>query len=678
MMRRTLVTIALGWSLFCSAQERPYASLQGDTLRIGNALVERTFLWNDGDVKTVALKDKRSGIERPVSNARPDFILGKGKGEGGTLEVKEVPSTALHPAYLLASVRYSLGSVAVRREYRVYDNVPAIACDTYLKGSISGDLMGKTASAGDHKNIESAADMASKAVSGAVLDHLALGPGHWRGKAVSFRDVTDWNNNLVSTESFLSYRKVGYKGNLLFVDDLLGGVFLLKEAPPPDVQPPYPRAELTPELGHFQMTGLGIRAEDVTPDVWIRLYGAVTGVYPGGECTALTAVRAYQKSIRTAEDMIMMNTWGDRSQDGRVSEAFCLQELEKAARLGITVFQIDDGWQSGRSPNSKKAGGSFKNIWDNPLYWTPDPDKYPRGLTPVVEKARELGMELGLWYNPSVQDDFADWEKDAAALIGLYRRYGIRIFKIDGLQIPGKKAEENLRRLFDKVLEETSGAVIFNLDATAGRRPGYNWFGEYGNIFLENRYTDWGNYYPYQTLRNLWMLSRYVPAERLQVEFLNLWRNADKYPAGDPYAPANYSFEYLMAITFAAQPLAWMEASNLPEVAFKAGPLLKAYASVMADFHAGVILPVGEEPSGRSWTGFQSLGGKGKGYLLVFRENHPSRKARIQTWLPSGAKVRLTPVAGSGRKTRIKVAEDGTIRLKLSKKNSFSLYQYTY
>ena len=38
---------------------------------------------------------------------------------------------------------------------------------------------------------------------------------------------------------------------------------------------------------------------------------------------------------------------------------------------------------------------------------------------------------------------------------------------------------------------------------------------EYGNIFLENRYTDWGNYFPYRTLRNLWQLSRYVPAERI-------------------------------------------------------------------------------------------------------------------------------------------------------------------
>ena len=677
MMRRTITVTLLFLGALCSAQERPYAFLQGDTLRLGNALVERTFLWNDGDLKTIAIKDKAAGIVRPVGNSRPDFILGRMHGEGGVLEVREEPSTALQPSYLIAGVRYTLGSVEVRRNFRIYADVPAIACDTYLRGSLSGDLAGKAASAGDHKNIESTADMASKAVSGAVLDHLALGPGHWRGKAVNFRDVTDWNNNLVSEEEFISYRKVGYKGNLLFVNDADGGIFFLKEAPCPDVQPAYPGNDFTSDFGHFQITGLGIKAEDVSPDGWIRLYGAVTGVYSGGEKEAMTALRAYQKTIRASEDMIMMNTWGDRSQDSKVNEAFCLQELEKAARLGITVFQIDDGWQSGRSPNSKKAGGSFRNIWDNPLYWTPDPEKYPRGLAPVVEKARELGIELGLWYNPSVQNDFADWEKDADAIIGLYRAYGIRIFKIDGLQIPGKKAEENLRRLFDKVLEETSGAVVFNLDATAGRRPGYNWFGEYGNIFLENRYTDWGNYYPYQTLRNLWMLSRYVPAERLQIEFLNNWRNADKYPAGDPYAPANYSFEYLAAITFAGQPLAWMEASNLPEEAFKAGKLIRAYASVMKDFHGGVILPVGDEPSGRSWTGFQSISGR-EGYLLVYREDNPSKKTRMKTWLPAGARVRLTPVLGSGKKARVKVAEDGTIRLKLSKKNSFALYKYSY
>ena len=117
-----------------------------------------------------------------------------------------------------------------------------------------------------------------------------------------------------------------------------------------------------------------------------------------------------------------------------------------------------------------------------------------------------------------------------------------------------------------------------------------------------------------------------------------------------------------------------MEASNLPEEAFKAGKLIRAYASVMKDFHGGVILPVGDEPSGRSWTGFQS----DSGYLLVYREDTPSKKGRLKTWFPAGAKVRLTPVLGSGKKARVKVAEDGSIRIKLSKKNSFALYKYSY
>ena len=95
---------------------------------------------------------------------------------------------------------------------------------------------------------------------------------------------------------------------------------------------------------------------------------------------------------------------------------------------------------------------------------------------------------------------------------------------------------------------ESGNEVVFNLDATAGRRAGYHMLNRYGNIFLENRYTDWGNYYPYHTLRNLWMLSKYVPAEILQIEFLNKWRNPDKYPTGDPFAPVNYLFDYLLPL----------------------------------------------------------------------------------------------------------------------------------
>ena len=113
----------------------------------------------------------------------------------------------------------------------------------------------------------------------------------------------------------------------------------------------------------------------------------------------------------------------------------------------------------------------------------PTPRKFPHGLKPIVEKGKKLGIRIGLWFNPSIQNDFADWQKDAQAIIGLYKKYGICCFKIDGLQIPTKTAEQNLRRLFDTVLEQTNYEVIFNLDATAGRRGGYHYMNEYGNIF---------------------------------------------------------------------------------------------------------------------------------------------------------------------------------------------------
>ena len=371
----------------------------------------------------------------------------------------------------------------------------------------------------------------------------------------------------------------------------------------------------------------------------------------------------------------MMNTWGDRSQDTKVNEAFCLAEIEKAARLGVSHFQIDDGWQVGKSPNSALARGSFRNIYDNPDYWKPDPLKYPSGLAPVVSMAGELGIELGLWFNPSVQDDFAHWRKDADAILALYREYGIKVFKIDGLAVNSKTAEENLRRLFDTVQKESGNEVIFNLDVTAGCRPGYHSFYEYGNVFLENRYTDWHLYFPHWTLRNVWQLSRYVPAERLQVEFLNKWRNAGLY-GNDPFAPQSMPFDYIFATSMAGQPLAWMEASNLPEEAYGIAGLVKDYREVSPDFHSGIILPVGEEPSGRSFTGFQSLSDDSTGYMLVYRENTGRGKAVLDTWLPEGKKVRFKPVLGHGAPFVAVVGEDGAVEFSLPDRNTFALYRY--
>ncbi len=639
------------------AQNSGYARLDGDTLRIGNSHIERVFAWNSGAIRTLWLEDLSNGRILKSTNNSPDFVISEEQPENASLEVITAPAGKWSPACFTARINYNIGSVRVRREYRLYDDVPAIACDTYIKGT--WDIT---------------------PVEAPVLDQICLKGRNWHCTVVEFHDRTDVHNTLLEEHKFISYHhEKDWNGNLLLARDATtgNGLFILKEAPCSDMQVGPGDADFRTKNGWFRVTRLGFEPSDILSDEWTRLYGCVMGVTGDDSLSEAMALRSYQKSLRHQPDMIMMNTWGDRSQDGRVSEAFCLQELDKAARLGVTIYQIDDGWQLGKSPASVVEGGSFNNIWRRAGYWDLDPVKFPRGLQPLVDKAHSLGMEIGLWFNPSVQDHMADWEKDAAVLTGLYQKYGIRVFKIDGLVIPSKKAEKNLRKMLDRVREETGDEVIFNLDVTNGRRMGYNWFAEYGNLFLENRYTDWGNYYPYKTLRNLWQLSRYVAPERFQIEFLNPWRNADKYPGNDAFAPANYTFDYIAATTFAAQPLAWMEASNLPEEAYSTGQLLKEWMDIAASFHSGTILPIGEEPSGTSWTGFQSVTDAGHGYLIVYRENTPTAKGCIKTWLPEGKCVRFRPLLGSGKPFRAKVGPGGTINIKLSEPNTFALYEYS-
>lgn len=659
MFNRFLSSI-IALSAICSptlAQSSCYASLQNDTLRIGNSRIERAFVWNGGAVRTLYLTDKAAGRTMSSKHDLPDFMLTGELPCDASLDTIVVPESKWAPACLIARISYTLGSMQLRREYRLYDDVPAIACDTYLKGRWS----------------EASVELP-------VLDQICLKGRNWHCNVVEFHDRTDVHNTLLEEHRFISYHhEKDWNGNLLIARDATtgSGLFILKEAPCSDMQVGTGDADFRTKNGWFRVTRAGFGPSDIVPDDWTRLYGCVMGVTGNGELDEAMALRAYQKVLRRQTDMVMMNTWGDRSQDGRVSEAFCLQELDKAARLGVTVYQIDDGWQRGKSPASVVKGGSFEGIWQRSGYWDLDPVKFPHGLKPIVDKADSLGIEIGLWFNPSTQDDMADWEKDAAVLTGLYRKYGIRIFKIDGLIIPTKKAERNLRNMLDRVRKETGDEVVFNLDVTNGHRMGYNWFAEYGNIFLENRYTDWGNYYPYKTLRNLWQLSRYVAPERFQIEFLNPWRNPDKYPAKDSFAPTNYSFDYIAATSFAAQPLAWMEASNLPEEAFSTGELLKKWLAIAQDLHSGTILPIGDEPSGRSLTGFQSVVDSRHGFLIVYREDTPTAKGYLKTWLPAGKRAKFKAIMGSGKSFRTRVCRDGSIKVRLRHPGSFAVYEYT-
>ena len=592
------------------------ARLENGVLTLENSRISRTYQWNDGNIITSSLTDKSNGKIWKMNGIRPDLALPVEtiNAANAVFNAKIVDETAIAPARLEAEIVYTLGKLEVKRVFRLYPNCPAIAYDLYFRGSSANTWIQPGTNLADVVNMErlAAGSLGSNAP---VMEKLELPGRHWQLNAVEFFDITDGFNTLRKSVLALSYRPNYYRGNLLYAYDNVteNGVFILKEAPISNVQLAYPGSDFITEYGTFMTVGIGISPADLDTVEWKRGYGFVSGVYSGNEKNGLMALRNYQNNIRLhkpgRDEMLLMNTWGDRGQDSRVRESFALAELEVGAKLGITHFQLDDGWQSGQTSNSALKGGSLESIWKNSRYWEPHPERFPNGLDPVVKKGKELGIEVCLWFNPSKDNSNENWEKDASVLIGLYRKYGIRTFKIDGVNLPDKTAEMNFRKFF-------------------------------------------------------------------QIEFLNKWRNTDKY-TNDPFGPANYSFDYLFAITMAAQPLAWFEGTGLPAEAITVGaPVIKKYREIQTDLHKGDIFPIGDEPSGRSWTGFQSVMDR-KGFFIIFREDNDNTKCEMETWLTEGKSVKFTPIVGNGAPFTAKVGKNGLVTFGLPEKNSYALYAYT-
>ena len=376
----------------------------------------------------------------------------------------------------------------------------------------------------------------------------------------------------------------------------------------------------------------------------------------------------------------MSNTWGDQSCDGRLSEQFLLEELEQAGRLGITLYQIDDGWQNGTSANSVNPGGVWNGYYAaNADFWEVNPLRFPNGLEPVAAFAKSKGVRLGLWFSPDSSHEFANWKKDSETLIGLHRRYGIAAFKMDGVKLTSKVSEENLTKLIQQVLTETDGKVFFNMDVTAETRSGYYGRIHYGSLFVENRFTGkfgkWPNYYPHRTLRNLWMLSEYMPASRLQMEFLNVARNQELYE-GDPLAPAVCGMEYSFAVTMCANPLAWMELTGLNEAEARVlERIIPQYRQVQSDLLSGYVLPIGEEPDGTAWTGFQSVKTEDKGYLLLIRENSSEETHRCQLRGLADCRLKLEGILGDAGQRSVQVDGEGRAAFTLPGAFCYALYR---
>jgi alpha-galactosidase len=92
---------------------------------------------------------------------------------------------------------------------------------------------------------------------------------------------------------------------------------------------------------------------------------------------------------------VLYNSW--EATGFAVDEAGQMALAEKAARIGVERFVMDDGWFGARS--SSRAG-----LGD----WTPNAVKFPHGLAPLIEHVHKLGMDFGLWVEPEAVNPDSD------------------------------------------------------------------------------------------------------------------------------------------------------------------------------------------------------------------------------------------------------------------------------
>jgi alpha-galactosidase len=517
------------------------------------------------------------------------------------------------------------------------------------------------------------------------LEHIQIAAPHLRLTQVILLDRTDQHNELVFENEWLLHPNealLELQGNVFIIENTItgDGLVYLKEAPQPDMRP-----VKTPFDGWFSSSAMGVPEKHTSiPATFFKVsfygngflqngqgYPFTLLAYHGGRAGRIRVLQQYQRQIRQyvpgRDGLLMSNTWGDRSLGSDLNDQFVHKEIDAAKSLGVDIVQIDAGWQTGKADGAGGPNGIWEGYWrTDPHFWDPDPIRFPSGLSNSSAYAHSKGLKFGLWFSPDSYDDFLNWHKDADQLLKWNHDEGIDAFKLDGVKIRSKEGEHNYQALLNRVMTQSQGKVLLDLDITAETRLGY--FGNIaaGPLFVENRYTDSHRYWPHQTLRNFWMLAQYVDPVRLRIEFLNSERNVSLYP-DDPLAPVHYDPGCLFAMTMFGSPLGWFEDTALsPGFVAAAAPVIAQWKRERDAIYRGTILPIGEAPDGIAWTGFASVAKEGRGgYLLLFRELNQRATWLVPESLFAPGRFKIVMLGGHGSVTQTSNGFRATVAQKL-------------
>jgi len=368
-------------------------------------------------------------------------------------------------------------------------------------------------------------------------------------------------------------------------------------------------------------------------------------------------LKSIARPVSTEPPMWMYNTW--EPWGGKIGSKELLGVEKKAADVGIGLFVIDDGWEAMRGENAV------------------DKERFPEGLKPELNAARNSGMNLGLWFplaliskDAQVYKDHPDWVcHDKNGKPKLSQGAGV----VMDLTSPYKEA--TIERLSDAIREYHLSYIKLDFTTafnTYGEEPGCyeSVQGQKSNresvtrIYeaLQNIADQLHNRFPHLLIDytfELWGEKHLIDYGLLRAADLDWLSNVRDHEPADagPKAVRGLLYQRGMAIpaetmligNMQAETGSWQEhaATAMGSYPLFLGDLRKLSPADTAHYKDWIsrfrtlrahvplnesFFPLGSwrQPRSNTWDGFARLARTGEGIIVLFRNNSDVTHASVQ------------------------------------------------
>lgn len=168
--------------------------------------------------------------------------------------------------------------------------------------------------------------------------------------------------------------------------------------------------------------------------------------------------RQYQLKDGDKPRLTLLNNWEATYFD--FNEDKLITIMDEAAKLGVDMFLLDDGWFANKYPRSSDHQG----LGD----WSVTKEKLPNGIGRLVEEATNKGIKFGIWIEPEMVNPKSElYEKHKDWVIHLPNRDEYYFRNQMVLDLSNPKVQDHVFGVVDDLMTRYPGIAYFKWDCNS-------------------------------------------------------------------------------------------------------------------------------------------------------------------------------------------------------------------